>query len=129
MTPSDSDFPFVLRRRQFPIRPAFCITINKGKGQSLENVGIFLPSPNAIFSHGQLYVALSRIQNPTGLKLMVCGGTPSSSGGAWVRNVVYRKVFQNHLSNAVHSTQDTYTMDVSLPCSPLKQSDSEDPVL
>ena len=71
MTPSDSDFPFVLRRRQFPIRPAFCITINKGQGQSLENVGIFLPSPNAIFSHGQLYVALSRVQNPTGLKLMV----------------------------------------------------------
>ena len=34
MTPSDSDFPFVLRRRQFPIRPAFCITINKGQGQS-----------------------------------------------------------------------------------------------
>ena len=74
MTPSD--FPFVLRRREFPIRPAFCITINKGQGQSLENVGIFLPSPNAIFSHGQLYVALSRVKNPAGLKPMVCGGSP-----------------------------------------------------
>ena len=80
MTPSDSDFPFVLRRRQFPIRPAFCININKGQGQSLENVGIFLPSPNAIFSHGQLYVALSRVQNPAGLKIMVCGGIRWSLG-------------------------------------------------
>ena len=59
MTPTDTDFSFVLRRRQFPIRPAFCITINKGQGQSMQNVGIFLPSPEAIFSHGQLYVALT----------------------------------------------------------------------
>ena len=80
MIPSETDFPFVLRRKQFPIRPAFCITINKGQGQSLESVGIYLPSPDAIFSHGQLYVALSRVQKPRGLKVMVCGGTHSASG-------------------------------------------------
>ena len=40
MTPSDSDFPLVLRRRQLPICHPFGITINKGQGQSLENVGI-----------------------------------------------------------------------------------------
>ena len=111
ITPTDTDFPFVLRRRQFPIRPAFCITINKGQGQSMENVGIFLPSPEAIFSHGQLYVALSRVQNPNGLKVMVCGGSTSSSGGVWVRYVVYREVFQNHLEYVLPSTQDTSFMD------------------
>ena len=26
MMPSETDFPFVLKRKQFPIRPAFCIT-------------------------------------------------------------------------------------------------------
>ena len=107
MIPSETDFPFVLRRKQFPIRPAFCITINKGQGQSLESVGIFLPSPDAIFSHGQFYVALSRVQNPRGLKLLVGGGTHSISGGVFVRNVVYREVFQYHLGNidpSIHNT-------------------------
>ena len=89
MMPSETDFPFVLKRKQFPIRPAFCININKGQGQSLEPVGIFLPSPDARFSHGQLYVALSRVQNPRGLKVMVSGGSYSPSGGVWIRNIVY----------------------------------------
>ena len=33
MIPSETDFPFVLRRKQYPIRPAFYITINKGQGR------------------------------------------------------------------------------------------------
>ena len=48
-------FPIPFRRRQFPIRPWFAITINKAHGQMLDRVGIYLPQ--AIFSHGQLYVA------------------------------------------------------------------------
>jgi ATP-dependent exoDNAse (exonuclease V) alpha subunit len=50
--------PFTLRRRQFPVRLAFAITINKAQGQSLQVVGLELRSE--VFSHGQLYVALSR---------------------------------------------------------------------
>ena len=115
MTPSETDFPFVLRRKQFPIRPAYCITINKGQGQSLESVGIFLPSPDAIFSHGQLYVALSRVKNPKGLKVMVCGANYSTSGGVWIRNVVYREVFKNHNINpSLNDTMDLSQIDISL---------------
>jgi len=36
ITPSDTKrMPFTLRRRQFPLRPVFAITINKAQGQTL----------------------------------------------------------------------------------------------
>ncbi|XP_048603863.1 ATP-dependent DNA helicase PIF1-like, partial [Brassica napus] len=60
VTPPDTKFPFRMRRRRFPVTLAFAMTINKSQGPTLESVGLFLPSP--VFSHGQLYVALSRVK-------------------------------------------------------------------
>ncbi|GBN37068.1 hypothetical protein AVEN_2251-1 [Araneus ventricosus] len=34
LSPSDSNLPFQLQRRQFPIRLGFAMTINKSRGQS-----------------------------------------------------------------------------------------------
>ena len=53
-----NEFPFTLVRRQFPIRLAFTVTINKGQGQENQRVGLYLPEP--VFAHGQLYTAFSR---------------------------------------------------------------------
>ena len=58
LKPSTRQYPFLLKRRQFPVRLLFAMSINKAEGQSLQYVGIHLLSP--IFCHGQLYVALSR---------------------------------------------------------------------
>ena len=53
------------------------------------------------------YIQSSRVQNPRGLKVMVSGGSYSPSGGVWIRNIVYREVFENHLGNIYPSTEDT----------------------
>ena len=64
---TDGSLPFT--RRQFPLRQAYCMTINKSQGQTFERVGVWLPAP--VFSHGQLYVALSRVGSPDGLCIAV----------------------------------------------------------
>ena len=62
-------YPFIMKRRQFPVKLAFAMTINKAQGQSLTRVGIYLPLP--VFAHGQLYVALSRAGIPSQTKILI----------------------------------------------------------
>jgi ATP-dependent DNA helicase PIF1 len=50
MSPSDSKWTFVLKRRQYPLSVYFAMTINKSQGQSLNKVGLYLPKQ--IFCHG-----------------------------------------------------------------------------
>jgi hypothetical protein len=66
---SDGEYelPICLRRRQFPLRLAFSMTINKSQGQSLDRVGVYLKTP--CFNHGQFYVAISRCKYRAGLAI------------------------------------------------------------
>ncbi|XP_043224657.1 ATP-dependent DNA helicase PIF6-like [Amphibalanus amphitrite] len=85
LQPPDDAFPFEWRRRQFPVRPAFALTINKAQGQTLRRVAVLLREP--VFGHGQLYVAASRVGRWRDLRFVL----PPGSGGR-TANVVYRDV-------------------------------------
>lgn len=87
MVPSDSGLPFDLNRLQFPIKPAFEMTINKSQGQTLHKAGLYLPT--SFSSHGQLHVALSRVGNPNNLKVLVVNGGCSDLKGVFTSNGVY----------------------------------------
>jgi ATP-dependent DNA helicase PIF1 len=70
LCPSDDQmFPFQFKRKQFPIRLSFAMTDNKSQGQTIPNVGVYIPTP--VFSHGQLYVAMSRATARTNIKILV----------------------------------------------------------
>ncbi len=87
MSPSGTDWPFVLRRCQFLVWMAFAMTINKSQGQTLNNVGVYLPSP--VFYHGQLYVVISRVTSSAKIKIF-SGQGPDE----YMQNVVYREVLE-----------------------------------
>ena len=91
---NEDAFPSIMTRRQFPVRLAFAMTINKAQGQTLKNVGVYLNEP--VFGHEQLYVAMSRSGDPQSTKLFIKDienkqGKFSDECGTFVctNNVVY----------------------------------------
>ncbi|PUZ64674.1 hypothetical protein GQ55_3G161600 [Panicum hallii var. hallii] len=90
LTTRGSQWPFTLCRRQFPIKVCYSMTINKSQGQSLSNVGVYLKQP--VFTHGQLYVAISRVKDRKGLKILI--ENPDGSCGTKTKNIVYREILK-----------------------------------
>ncbi|KAH9173794.1 hypothetical protein AeNC1_017706 [Aphanomyces euteiches] len=84
------EWPFRLRRRQFPVRVAFAMTIHKSQGQTLKHVGVYLPEP--VFTHGQLYTAFSRVTSPDTLHVLLHNGRVPGYDGLWTPNVVHKEV-------------------------------------
>lgn len=94
----DNRLPCSMSRLQFPVIPAYAMTINKSQGQTFDRVGIYLN--NAVFAHGQLYVALSRATSKKHLKVFIrqCNqqqGELFTPGHFFTPNIVYREVFRH----------------------------------
>lgn len=87
-TNESSNFPFILHRKQFPLILAFCMTINKSQGQSYDSVGLYINRP--LFSHGQLYVALSRCRNHDKIYIQNVSKTKNI-----IKNIVWKEIYKN----------------------------------
>ncbi|KAG6629755.1 hypothetical protein CIPAW_14G107300 [Carya illinoinensis] len=86
----NSGFPF--KRTQLPIRLSFAMTINKSQGQTLDFVGIYLPQP--VFSHGQLYVALSRAKTASTVRILIRPVSTERSEKNGTKNIVYTELLR-----------------------------------
>ncbi|XP_078151926.1 uncharacterized protein LOC144547210 [Carex rostrata] len=87
----DPKWPFILKHKQFPVRLCYAMTINKSQGQTLNKIGIYLPRP--IFTHGQLYVALSRTTSKSGVKILI--ENSNNSHPNYTQNIVYTEIFND----------------------------------
>jgi ATP-dependent DNA helicase PIF1 len=54
---------------QVPIKLAYALSIHKAQGLTFDEVTIDLKMP--CFQKGQMYVALSRVKSPEGLRIIV----------------------------------------------------------
>lgn len=93
-TSSKAQCPIPFKRMQIPVRLCFAMTINKAQGQTLDVVvGIYLREP--VFSHGQLYVALSRAKCSASTKVLLHPSVKKHQPLECTRNVVYHDIFNS----------------------------------
>jgi ATP-dependent DNA helicase PIF1 len=95
LTTSDPFFPFKLRRHQFPIRLSFAMTINKSQGQTFDRLRLLLPQP--VFSHGQLYVAFSRVHSLTSIKVQIIKEEEKNERRK-TKNIVFKEILYRRQS-------------------------------
>ncbi|CAA0821401.1 PIF1 helicase [Striga hermonthica] len=90
--PADEQYPVPYTRTQFPLHLCFAMTINNAQGQTLDRVGVYLRKP--VFSHWQLYVAISRAKTATSVKLLIKPPFFNEHRLNYTKNIVYTEVLQ-----------------------------------
>ncbi|XP_058808593.1 ATP-dependent DNA helicase PIF1-like [Phymastichus coffea] len=87
---SENDYPFTFKRRQFPVKLAFAMTINKAQGQTFKNTGIDLRRD--VFNHGQLYVVMSRVRSWNSVKVYLGNQIQRRKVKNWVYKELYTEL-------------------------------------
>ena len=94
LSPSEEEIPFNMRRKQFPIRLGFAMTINKSQGQTYNEVGVSLPTPVI----RQLYMVLSRVISRKKLKVLLLNNAKIECDNIkhnkkiYTKNIVYKEI-------------------------------------
>ncbi|XP_065219693.1 ATP-dependent DNA helicase pif1-like [Planococcus citri] len=87
---SAGDTGVQILRRQFPIKLAYALTINKAQGQTLNLAAIDLR--DHVFAHGQLYVALSRVRSSKNICILTSQSKVSEDNGIYTANPVFHEL-------------------------------------
>ncbi|WVZ63166.1 hypothetical protein U9M48_012821 [Paspalum notatum var. saurae] len=116
--PSDDEmFSFHFKRKQrFPVRLSFAMTVNRSQGQTIPNVGVYLPEP--VFNHGQLYVALSRATGRSNINILAI---PAIDGDNNNKKKNKKKTKGDEEKNSFTINDGIYTKKYSLYCHDLNQ--------
>ena len=84
-----------MKHIQFPVKLAYVMTFQRAQGQSLDKCGILLN--RSIWTHGQLYVAMSRCGAMSQVKIyankVVFEELDLPPNNQYTHNVVYTEVF------------------------------------
>nr|KAJ0227573.1 hypothetical protein LSAT_V11C100005210 [Lactuca sativa] len=91
----NTDTPFTLFRKQYLIKPR---PITK-------KIGVYLSQP--VFTHGQLYVALSRATSPKSIKVLIKNDTNTANN--LTKNVVFKDLLHKVEISDVHNSLATHT--------------------
>jgi len=68
------------------------MTTNKSQGQALSKVGLYIPDP--VFTHGQLYIVVSKVKTKKKwLKMLILDEDGDVT--SITTNVVYKEIFKN----------------------------------
>ena len=68
----------------------FGMTSNKSQGQTLKCAGVYLA--DEFFTHGQMYVAMSRVGSSSSIRIAAPNGVFASHHGVYADNIVYKEI-------------------------------------